>query len=64
MPLIDTSLLGPDTRLGPETQQVYCGLDCCLTVEIFEELEKQYPGSTTSGIYSFERAIHLVIANS
>ena len=57
MPLIDTSLLGPDTRLGPETQQVYCGLDCCLTVEIFEELEKQYPGSTTSGIYSFERAI-------
>ncbi len=57
MPLIDTSTLGPDTRLGPETQQVYCGLDCCLTVEIFEQVEKEHPGSTAGGIYSFERAL-------
>lgn len=57
MPLIDTSTLGPDTRLGPETQQVYCGLDCCLTTEIFEELGVQYPGAIEGPIYSFERAL-------
>lgn len=36
-------------------QQVYCGLDCCLTTEVFEEIGKTYGAS--GGIYSFERAL-------
>lgn len=36
-------------------QQIYCGLDCCLTTEVFEEINKSYV--VPEGIYSFERAL-------
>ena len=38
-----------------ENYWTYCGLDCCLTLEIFEELKWQFPSSPS--IYSFERAL-------
>lgn len=38
-------------------QQIYCGLDCCLTTEVFEEINKSYQGKIPEGIYSFERAL-------
>lgn len=57
MTIIDTSTLAPNAGLGAATQQVYCGLDCCLTVEIFEEVKRQYEGKIPEQIYSFERAL-------
>lgn len=58
MTLIDTSTLTPTTRLpGFTAQQVYCGLDCCLTTEVFEEVRNQYGPRVPEGIYSFERAL-------
>lgn len=57
MTLIDTSLLAPNASLGPSTQQVYCGLDSALTLEIHGAIRKQYAGSVPEGIYSFERAL-------
>lgn len=57
--LFDTSTLKPGS-LPPGVSpngyhQIYCGLDCCLTTEIFEEISKQY--EVPQGIYSFERAM-------
>lgn len=59
MPLIDTSLLLPGQAAGDADtiQQVYCGLDCCLTFEVFEEVNRTYGNSIPQGIYSFERAL-------
>lgn len=61
MPLIDTSLLTPDSRRNYqldsfETMQVYCGLDSALTWEIWGTLREQY-GSQSQGIYNFEKAL-------
>lgn len=57
MPLIDTSTL--DRRasgLTPsQTQQLYCGLDSCITLEVREALQEQF--GPPPAIYSFERAI-------
>jgi DNA polymerase I-like protein with 3'-5' exonuclease and polymerase domains len=55
--IIDTSTLAPNAGLGPATQQVYCGLDCCLTLEIYEEVRKQYEGKIPEQIYGFARAL-------
>ena len=59
MPLIDTATLTPDARQGPlgplATQQVYCGLDSCVTLEVFGALRETY--GEPNGIYSFERAM-------
>lgn len=62
MPLINTSLLGQNGRaagnslLSPsQIQQVYCGLDSCVTLEVRETLEQTY--GAPPAIYSFERAI-------
>ncbi len=55
MPLIATESLRPGSMSAPETLQVYNGLDCCLTLEVFEEVMNQFP--QTPAIYSFERAI-------
>lgn len=56
MPIFDTSALTPETRLTPsENLQVYNGLDVCLTLEIFEELSRQF--NTPPSIYEFEKAL-------
>lgn len=56
MPWIDTSTLSPDDPLHPAiNHQVYNGLDCCITLEVREELERIH--GSTSPIYSFERAL-------
>lgn len=41
-------------------QQIYCGLDCCLTTEVFEEISGTYgasPNAPHARTYSFERAM-------
>lgn len=61
--LIDTSLLTPQGELEGggaafndlARHQTYCGLDCCLTLEIGEELDLLFPAPDP--IYSFERAL-------
>src|ERR1700743_350292 len=48
-----SAMMAPNTNL-----QVYCGLDCCLTIEVWEEIRKQLPTNPEAeGIYSFERAL-------
>lgn len=49
--------LAPGGHAGPQNQQVYCGLDCCVTLEVFEELERNYGPDRGAAIYSFERAM-------
>ena len=39
-----------------ENDQIYCGLDSCLTLEIHEALERIF-GDREMGIYNFERAV-------
>jgi DNA polymerase-1 len=46
----------------PEVHQLYCGLDCCVTLEVFEELSSLLTPSGASEpafpvCYSFERAL-------
>jgi DNA polymerase I-like protein with 3'-5' exonuclease and polymerase domains len=46
----------------PTTHQLYCGLDCCLTLEVFEELSALCTPANASEpewpvCYSFERAL-------
>lgn len=53
MPLIDTSTLSPDYI--PEQRQVYNGLDCMLTLEIFEEIQRLSNSEPLS--YNFSRAL-------
>jgi DNA polymerase I-like protein with 3'-5' exonuclease and polymerase domains len=59
MSRIQTSTLSPN--LDAHTQhQVYNGLDCCLTFEIFETLERQLQQKNDQSnalIYSFERGM-------
>lgn len=64
MPWIDTQDLRPAAgstlyQGGLLSQldnlQVYCGLDCCLTLEIREELDKTF--GQPPAIYAFERAL-------
>jgi DNA polymerase-1 len=58
MPVIHTGSLTPDSiaRLSEaERLQVYNGLDCGVTLEVWEELRKQFPH--IPAIYSFERAL-------
>lgn len=60
---IQTDLLQPSGIYSPSgshlsplnNHQTYCGLDCCLTLEIFETLSTQFPQPPQ--IYSFERAL-------
>lgn len=62
MPLIDTGTLTPQSTLTQsENDQVYCALDCCLTLEVFEEISRIYGSDGVAqdwrGIYDFERAL-------
>ncbi len=55
MTTVHTETLGPGS-LGPnQTLQTYCGLDCCVTLEVREELGLQWPNPPA--IYQFERAL-------
>lgn len=56
MPIIQTGDITPDTTFTlHDNLQVYNGLDCCVTTEVFEEIAKLRP--TLPSIYSFERAM-------
>jgi len=66
--IINTEGLGQDgtipdgtpRRLTPDEQlQTYNGLDCCLTLEVFEEISRTYETSRPiwQPIYNFERAL-------
>lgn len=61
MPIIDTSTLREGVTL-PENEQIYNGLDCCLTHEVLEAI-RQVDSSVRVGansphtIYEFERAL-------
>lgn len=55
MPLIQTADLKPESLSPSDNLQAYCGLDCCVTLEVREELGRQFPQPPQ--IYSFERAL-------
>lgn len=63
MPVIQTADLKPNSLDSSANLQTYCGLDCCLTLEILEELKATHgrgqAGSNSSHniIYDFERAM-------
>lgn len=54
MPVIDTSTLRQND-INSDTEFVYNGLDCTLTLEIFEEISSLY--NAPPDIYSFSRAL-------
>lgn len=63
MPIIDTSTLKPSDN-HPANQQIYNGLDCCVTFEVFEELDLLLNNNDALKkrnadpiIYDFERAL-------
>ena len=55
MPQIDTSALRPFGLSPGENLQTYCGLDCCVTLEVWEELQRLF--NQPPQIYNFERAL-------
>lgn len=55
MTLVRTETLSPDSFRGMRNMQVYNGLDCCLTYEVFEEIGKAH--GAPPAIYNFERAL-------
>lgn len=51
-----TQELKQDSSLPADlNHQIYCGLDCCVTVEVLEALQQQFPKAPS--IYAFERAL-------
>ena len=61
MPKFDTSTLRQDNDLSAfDKEQIYNGLDCCLTFEVFEELDKilrERNDPAFINVYNFERAL-------
>lgn len=56
MPIVQTGDISPDSNFSShDNLQIYNGLDCCVTTEVFEEIEKLRP--SLPRIYDFERAI-------
>lgn len=55
MPLIATHTLNPNEVL-PQHTQIYNGLDCCVTLEVFHEL-RQTVSPSSKLTYDFERAL-------
>lgn len=56
MPIVQTAEITPQTQLTPsESLQIYNGLDCCVTLEVWEELNRQH--NQLPEIYRFERAL-------
>lgn len=57
MKIIDTSLISPEDPLSEwEKDQIYNGLDCCLTAEILPVIEAQLD-NTTAATYAFSREL-------
>lgn len=52
MPIIDTSTLQPGIVL-PENEQIYNGLDCCITIEVLDALHDL----AVPQVYNFTRAL-------
>ena len=55
MSVIETHKLTPNQDLGHIRQQVYNGLDTCVTLEVFEEISRLY--NQPPSIYEFEKAL-------
>lgn len=56
--LVQTSLLTPESvalRPGSDLDEIYNGLDCCVTFEVLEELQRLT--NQVPEIYTFERAL-------
>ena len=53
MPVIDTSTLQEGVVL-PENEQIYNGLDCCITHEVLDAIREIGPAPS---IYNFTRAL-------
>ena len=52
MPLIQTAEITPTWPSGANSiLQTYCGLDCCITLEVREELGRQF--NQPPAIYEF-----------
>lgn len=58
MPIVETALLKPGVPRA-DTLQVYNGLDCCLTFEVFEEILAANP--QVPPVYAFERGLQAPI---
>lgn len=56
MKIIRTDLMDPKSLTGWEQDQVYNGLDICVTLDVFHELIQQLD-DTTSATYDFSRAL-------
>lgn len=55
MPIVHTQDIRPNSLAVSETLQIYCGLDCCVTLEVYEELSRTF--NQPPAIYQFERAL-------
>ena len=64
--LIQTQFLTPEGLLNNgsphpltphDAHQIYCGLDSCLTTEVWGEVRRLHPEAYTGPIYQFERAL-------
>lgn len=62
MRAIQTHLLSPETLPASATERnhIYNGLDCCVTMEVFEEIAPQLD-NLTSSVYAFERELQAPI---
>lgn len=54
MPIIQTETLKPGQLSQQENNSTYCGLDCCVTLEVWQELQKL---GHPPAIYEFEKAL-------
>ena len=55
MTIIHTENLSPGSLSSDDTLQTYCGLDCCVTLEVLEELQRLH--NQPPEIYQFEKAL-------
>ena len=51
--IIDTSLMQPGQYVGVAHKSIYCGLDTCVTREVFDITKKQHTPEPQL-IYNFE----------
>src|SRR5882762_3898386 len=56
MKIIDTSEVKPDDLTAWEKDQVYNGMDCCVTAEVLEMLQPELDNQT-SATYEFSKAL-------
>jgi DNA polymerase I-like protein with 3'-5' exonuclease and polymerase domains len=56
MKIINTSTMSPSSLSAVEREGVYCGLDCCITSEVFEVLKPQLDNHTAA-TYNFSKEL-------